>query len=119
MIEHEFDVHEYRPPISWNHKERWHDLAWHNGALYAGMCEFSRITKDAKYVEWLKGIGERNDWQLHQLPYHADHQVVGQCFLNLYRIFNDPKMMAPTKERSDWILENPQNTSLNWTKENI
>jgi hypothetical protein len=39
-------------------------------------------------------IGERNDWDLHRRPYHADDHTVGQFYLSLYEDFNDPDMLV-------------------------
>jgi rhamnogalacturonyl hydrolase YesR len=97
--------------------KKWHDLQWHMGALYAGMNEWRTIADDpSKYTDFLKMIGERNDWQLYKRPYHADDHTVGQFYLSLYQQFQDPRMLAPTQERFDWILENPKTGSLEWAK---
>ena len=90
---------------------KYDDRTWHMGALYAGMNQFRRVAEHPeKYTEWLKMIGERNDWKLYDYnsPYHADDHAVGQFYLSLYREFNDPAMLKPTKNRFDWILENPK-----------
>jgi rhamnogalacturonyl hydrolase YesR len=95
--------------------EKYHDLTWHCGALYAGMYEWSRISGDSKYTDWLRMIGERNAWKLHERPYHADDHCVGQTYLNLYRQFGDEAMIQPTREQFDWILANPKTGTLEWT----
>ena len=95
----------------------WHDLDWHNGALYAGVNEWRKVTKDKKYTEWLTMIGKRNDWKLHKRPYHADDHAVGQFYLALYEESKDPDILKPTREHFDWILENPRTGSLVWGKE--
>lgn len=111
---------EYRALPS-NHRSKWqndkpyHDLVWHMGALYAGMYEWSKVADDpATYTDWLKMIGERNGWKLHTRPYHADDHAVGQFYLSLYEELQDPKMISPTQERFDWILENPKTGTLEW-----
>ncbi|MDF7808264.1 glycoside hydrolase family 88 protein [Pontiellaceae bacterium B12219] len=91
----------------------WHDLDWHNGALYVGMDQWRTIADDpSAYTDFLKMIGERNGWQLHKRPYHADDHAVGQFYLSMYEDFNDPDMLKPTQERFDWILENPKTGTL-------
>ncbi len=94
--------------------EKYHDLRWHMGALYAGMYEWSTISGDTKYADWLVSIGERNDWKLYERPYHADDHTVGQFYLNLYEDRGDPAMLEPTKTQFDWILENPKTGTLEW-----
>ena len=96
--------------------KNWHDLDWHNGALYAGMNQWRKVAKDPKYTSWLTMIGQRNDWKLHKRPYHADDHTVGQFYLTLHEETKDPAMLQPTREHFDWILENPKTGSLTWSK---
>ncbi len=113
---------EYRalPAIrkKWQNKKKYHDLTWHNGALYAGMNEWCGIADDpSKYTDWLKMIGTRNGWNLHSRPYHADDHAVGQFYLSLYEQYKNIKMIAPTRTRFDWILANPKTGTLDWEAE--
>ncbi len=94
--------------------ENHHDLTWHMGALYAGMDQWRTISSTDEINAFLMGIGERNGWNLHQRPYHADDHTVGQFYLSLYEEFKDSAMMLPTKERFDWILDNRKTGSLVW-----
>ncbi len=96
--------------------ENWHDLDWHNGALYAGMNQWRQIAGDPKYTNWLKMIGKRNSWKLHQRPYHADDHAVGQFYLSLYQETKNKSMMEPTRAGFDWILDNKKTGSLVWGK---
>jgi len=97
--------------------KKWHDLEWHNGALYAGMNQWRTIADSPKYTEWLIMIGERNSWNLHKRPYHADDHTVGQFYLALYEQYKKPEMLRPAQERFDWILANRKTGSLEWGKE--
>lgn len=96
-----------------------HDLDWENGALYAGMNQWRKVADEPeKYTEFLRMIGQRNQWKLHERPYHADDHTVGQFYLSFYEDFGDPITLRPTKKHFDWILENQKNGSLEWmTKE--
>ncbi|WP_295801665.1 glycoside hydrolase family 88 protein [uncultured Microbulbifer sp.] len=105
-------------PPDWMNREQYHDLEWHHGALYAGMNQWRKIADDPKYTEWLRDIGERNHWKLHQRPYHADDHTVGQFYLSFYEDFNDPAMLNPVREQFDWILQNPKTGTLDWEAEN-
>jgi rhamnogalacturonyl hydrolase YesR len=96
----------------WSDNKNKHDLEWGNGALYAGMNEWRKVSGDAKAEAFLMMIGERNEWKLHSRPYHADDHTVGQFYLSLYEEKNDPAMLKPTKERFDWILANPKTGSI-------
>ncbi|MGC6456347.1 MAG: glycoside hydrolase family 88/105 protein [Coraliomargaritaceae bacterium] len=117
--------HQYRALSSWDKEriknkgyipQKWHDLAWQNGALYSGLVHFSKIAETPrKYTDFLKIIGERNNWKLHRRPYHADDHTVGQFYLSLYEKFEDEEMLAPTREQFEWILKNPRSGSLEWS----
>ncbi|MGJ8656986.1 MAG: glycoside hydrolase family 88/105 protein [Akkermansiaceae bacterium] len=97
--------------------KNYHDLAWHNGALYTGMDQWRKTTKNPKYTQWLTTIGQRNNWTLHKRPYHADDHAVGQFYLSLYQETKDKSMLTPTQEHFDWILANPKTGSLEWGKD--
>lgn len=118
QIEHHEEQGQYRAiprkPPEWMNRDRYHDLEWHHGALYAGMNEWRKIADDPKYTNWLKAIGERNDWTLHQRPYHADDHTVGQFYLDFYQQFHKPEMLEPTRKQFDWILNNRKTGTLKW-----
>ncbi|MBF0197551.1 MAG: glycoside hydrolase family 88 protein [Planctomycetes bacterium] len=97
-----------------SYEKNWHDLQWHNGALYAGMNEWRKLSGDQNAKDFLVKIGERNQWKLHSRPYHADDHTVGQFYLSLYEEDKDAKKIGPTQERFDWILQNPKTGSLKW-----
>jgi rhamnogalacturonyl hydrolase YesR len=122
QIEHFEEQGKYRAlprkPPEWMNREQYHDLEWHNGALYAGMNQWREIADDPKYTQWLVMIGERNGWKLHRRPYHADDHTVGQFYLALYEDFNTPEMLNPVREQFDWILANPKTGTLEWEAEN-
>jgi rhamnogalacturonyl hydrolase YesR len=105
-------------PPSWSNRERYHDLDWHHGALYAGMDQWRKIADDPKYAQWLQDIGERNKWRLHERPYHADDHTVGQFYLSFYQDFKQPEMLKPTQQQFDWILEHPKTGTLDWLADN-
>ncbi|WP_372806773.1 glycoside hydrolase family 105 protein [Pontiella sp.] len=121
-----FDVHnEYRALSSGRKKslkrygktyeEKYHDLTWHMGALYAGLDRWRTVADDpAPYNDFLKMIGERNGWKLYERPYNADDHTVGQFYLSLYEEFKDPAMLESTQRHFDWILSDPKNGSLEW-----
>lgn len=84
-----------------------HIRDWTNGALYVGMLKWADISGDARYQEWLKSISERSEWDMHWRKYMADDHIIGQLHLDLYRRYNDANMMEKTKQRLDFIMENP------------
>ena len=95
-------------------KKPHHPLDWTNGALYVGMVKWAAMADDNKYYDWLKEIGEKHEWKLHERKYHADDHTVGQMYIELYRKYKDEKMIAPTKAQFDFIMYHPAQTSLKW-----
>jgi len=91
-----------------------HPLHWTNGALYVGMVKWAAMADDDKYYNWLKEIGEEQEWKLHSRKYHADDHTVGQLYVELYRKYGDENMIMPTKEQFNFIMFHPAQTSLHW-----
>ena len=90
-----------------------HDIdSWTNAAFYVGMVEWTKITKDPRYIEWLKNIGEKNNWQLARRTYLADDHAVGQLYIELYRHFGDTKMLSPTQTRLNYVIDHPSDESI-------
>lgn len=94
--------------------------AWTNATLYLGMTEWAKVSKNSEpYFTWLKNIGDNNGWKIpdnfkdnkyYQL-YHADELCIGQFYFAMYNIFKDERMIQSTKERVDWIMNNPPDTN--------
>jgi unsaturated rhamnogalacturonyl hydrolase len=85
---------------------------WTNGALYAGMAEWAKIAGNDAYYNWLKEMGEKNNWTYNhredpRARYHADDYCVGQMYLELYRKYKDPEMITSLRNYFDQILQNP------------
>jgi len=107
QIEHVNDLYSGR-------KKTHHPLDWTKAALYVGMVKWAAMAEDDTYYEWLKKIGEDNEWLLHRRQYHADDHTVGQMYIELYRKYNDEKMIKPTKEQFNFIMYHPSQSVMNW-----
>jgi len=108
----DWQIEHYRDTYS--RKKPHHPLDWTNGALYVGMVKWAAMTDDNKYYEWLREIGEEQEWKLHRRLYHADDHTVGQLYVELYRKYGDEHMILPTKEQFNFIMLHPAQTSLKW-----
>lgn len=91
-----------------------HDLFWGNATFYLGLTKLAAQTNNQDYYQWLKGIGERNGWNLHERKYHADDHAVGQMYIQLYRKYNDKKIIEPMIDQFQFILYHPSQSKLNW-----
>ena len=109
----DWQIEHYRDTYS-GRKKPHHPLDWTNGALYVGMVKWAVMADDEKYYDWLKKIGEENEWMLYRRKYHADDHTVGQLYCELYRKYGDENMLKPTKDQFEFIMYHPAVSKLNW-----
>ncbi len=84
-----------------------HQLDWTQGAGYAGFMALGDITINAKYREAMRAIGEKHQWKFARDSYHADDHTVGQMYAEMYRLYGDPRMIAPQMACFDRIIADP------------
>jgi len=99
-----------------NGKKSHHIADWTNGALYVGMCKWADIAGDERYYDWLKLIGEQQQWRLHERQYHADDHTIGQMYCTLYRKYGEKHMIKQTVNQFEFIMYHPSQSKLNWGK---
>lgn len=88
---------------------------WTCAAGDDGIMALAGISGDPKYRDAMIAMAETNGWQLGPRQYHADDQCIGQTYTELYFLYRDPKMIAPMREKFDWILSHPSTaTSLDF-----
>lgn len=86
-----------------------YQVHWSAGVLYTGLFEWAEYSEDERIFDFLKGIGEANDWGLweRRTPYHADDICIGQMYIKMAQRFKAPQMMAATVERARFCAGNP------------
>lgn len=93
---------------------------WICAAGDAGMMALAGISGDPKYRDAMLAKSEANGWRLPEFRgriYHADDQCIGQTYAELYFLYRDPRMIAPMRERFDYILSHPSDApSLDFTQ---
>jgi unsaturated rhamnogalacturonyl hydrolase len=72
-----------------------------------GIMALAEISKNPKYLEAMRTMGEANGWQLGPRIYNADDCCVGQTYAELYLHFRSPAMIGPLRDRFDAILAKP------------
>jgi len=87
---------------------------WTQAAFYTGVMALARTTGDAKYVEAMTAMGERNGWRPGLRPGHADDYAVLATYAQLYEGARDPKMLAPARALFDFLLSRPYDEPLAW-----
>jgi unsaturated rhamnogalacturonyl hydrolase len=83
------------------------DQDWTYAALYAGFMSVPDAAGGKKYREAMLRMSKRFDWQPGPRLPHADDQAIGQTYLELYRRFHDPAMLAPIGTRMDAVMQLP------------
>jgi unsaturated rhamnogalacturonyl hydrolase len=82
-------------------------LRWTQAALYTGMMALGDLSAETRYREAMMAVGRAGAWQTGERPYHADDYCVGQMYCEMYMLHRDPAMIAPLRERFDYILAHP------------
>jgi rhamnogalacturonyl hydrolase YesR len=87
---------------------------WTQAAFYTGVMALARTTGDAKYVEAMTAMGERNQWRPGLRPGHADDYAVLATYAQLFEAAHDQKMLAPARALFDFLLSRPYDEPLAW-----
>lgn len=101
--------------------------AWTNGVQYLGMLEWAKVADEPSVCfDWLMKIGTENKWSVpanfagypKYKYYHADELCIGQFYLGMYDIYKEDIMLHAVRERADWIMTHPADTSMRyWNKQ--
>ncbi len=89
---------------------------WEFGALYAGFMAVPKEIAASRYQDAMLDMGKKFNWQLGPRLEHADDQVIGQTYLELYLKSKDKAMLSPTQSRMDEMmrLPDPRDKPLWW-----
>jgi unsaturated rhamnogalacturonyl hydrolase len=95
-----------------NPSTKWKATEWQNAAFYAGVMALSEVSASPRFREAMVRMGEDNRWHLGPRVYHADDQAVGQTYADLSALSRDMRMVAPMRERFDFVLAHPKDDNL-------
>ncbi len=109
----DWQIEHFRDCFS-GHKKPHHIADWTNGALYVGMAKWAAMADDDTYYEWMKDVAEQQKWKLHKRQYHADDHTIGQMYCELYRKYDDKKMIEPTLKLFNYLMYHPSLSSMEW-----
>lgn len=96
--------------------EKWTPLLWHNAAFYTGVMALAQVSPSPRFHDAMMTLGEKHHWQLAPRVYHADDHAVGQTYAELYFKHRDPRMIAPMRERFDYILAHTPDDNLEFDR---
>ena len=94
---------------------RWEPTLWTQATFYAGAMALADLSASPRFHDAMMQMGEKAGWRLcdyHRSPYDADDHCVGQIFAELYLRHRDPKMLAPTIARFEYVLAHPKDDNL-------
>jgi rhamnogalacturonyl hydrolase YesR/lysophospholipase L1-like esterase len=104
-----------------NKDSRWENShacwAWTNATLYVGMAEWAKISGRQRYWDFLYTIGEKNRWKPGPNIRFADDICVIQSYLQLYEKYKEEKMIKPSIEALNKIMDSPHTASLHYEAE--
>lgn len=97
-----------------NPAPKWKPTDWHNAAFYAGVMALSEVSPSPRFRTAMLKMGQDNAWKLGERIYHADDHAVGQTYADLFRTTHDARLIAPMRERFDYILAHPKDDNLDF-----
>ena len=100
------------------HPARYRSTDWTQGAFYTGVMALDDISTSPRFREAMVRMGETNQWKLGPRIYHADDQVVGQTYSELWLRYRDNRMITPMKEQFDYILGHPVELPIDHSRKN-
>lgn len=80
---------------------------WTFASLYRGFMAAGKSLHRKQYIDAMLSVGKKFDWKLGPRETEGDDQAIGYTYLDLYRIYHDPKMMEPTKTQLDRVMTMP------------
>lgn len=89
---------------------------WRAGTLYNGMFAWGKVAQSPKVFDFLTQVFDTIQWQVGDRKYNADDISVSQTYLDMYAKYKQDQMIAPTKQRLDWIMDNPPTPNIDISK---
>lgn len=90
---------------------------WTRGVYYEGLLAFHAVDPQQLYLDYTKKWGEDFDWKMgngEDITRNADHYCCAQSYIDMYRIYKDPKMIESTTKCLENILATDESDA-DWT----
>jgi rhamnogalacturonyl hydrolase YesR len=68
---------------------------WTQAAFYTGVVALADVSPNAKYLDAMRVLGEKNRWRPGPRPGHADDHAVIATYAALFEIDKDKRQLAP------------------------
>lgn len=93
---------------------RYPSTDWTNGAYFTGQMAWAKMANDDRQLNFLKSVGEKNNWKGGPERFFADDYCVGQTYAELFMLYKDSAMIKLMIELGDDVLKQPHTESLLW-----
>ena len=95
---------------------------WTRAAFFIGLARWAATPGQTRYFDAIRELGERTGWQIGNSDwapsvYLADDHAIGQVYIAAYDHFGDRRMIEPTVQRLEYILQHPPQASLEFDNE--
>lgn len=90
---------------------------WTRGVYYEGLLALYEVDPQAKYLDYTMDWGDKFDWNMRNgqtLTRNADNYCCGQEYIDMYRIYKEPKMLANISKCLENILSSEEAVG-DWT----
>ncbi len=90
---------------------------WTRGVYYEGLLALYSVDPQQRYLDNTMQWGDYYGWNMRNnqpLTRNADNYCCGQAYIDMYRIYKDPRMMENVKLCMENILANDE-TDADWT----
>lgn len=80
---------------------------WTRGVYYEGLLALYGVDPQQRYLDYTMEWGERFDWNMRNgqtLTRNADNYCCSQAYIDMYRMYNDPKMIRNVAKCMENIL---------------
>ena len=87
---------------------------WTQAAFYTGVMALAEVSHDARYVDAMRAMGEKNAWRPGLRPGHADDYAVIATYAKLFEKDRDKRMLAPALALFNFLASRPYDEPLTW-----
>ncbi len=91
-------------------------LDWTYGAFYIGLTTLGLSDPTLPYLDQVRTLGKTHAWRLLPRTYHADDHCIAQSWLEMAAFDNNPTYAASIRQTYDYILTNPHQGLLDFSK---
>lgn len=90
-----------------DHSQRYFNGDWTYAALYDGLLAAAQTIPEPRYQAAVLDLSNRLAFTPGPRKSHADDQAIAQTYLDLSRIYREPRMLEPTEQQFRALMSQP------------